>query len=123
MGACQIDRNQIDWKAKMKINLIRCDLENGHAADYSSNNRMPWLLEYEIGPGSPGSRPDELALRGVAISGGRLYLANGFGDEIMEFDPATGTVERSFPLPTWWRWPPLAKQSSGCATNLARRCN
>ncbi|MEX1039743.1 MAG: hypothetical protein WDZ51_03880 [Pirellulaceae bacterium] len=97
-GAGQIDRNQADWKAEMKINLVRFDLDTGRVADYSSNNRMPLLLEYEIGPGSPGAQPDELALHGVALSAGRLYLANGFSDELMEIDPASGKVERSFPL-------------------------
>ncbi|MET0261680.1 MAG: FlgD immunoglobulin-like domain containing protein [Rariglobus sp.] len=94
----KIERTKPDWKAEMKINLVRFDTESGRVADYSPKNRTPELLTYEVGPGSPGAREDRLSLRGLVLLKDKLYLAESFGDRVLEIDPVKGTTTRSFPL-------------------------
>lgn len=94
----KIDRTKPDWKAAMRVNLVRFEIETGLVADYSRDNRMPVLLDYEVGPGSSGARPDNRALSGLVLLKDRLYFAENFGGRLHEINPATGAISRSVAL-------------------------
>ncbi|MEI6518857.1 MAG: FlgD immunoglobulin-like domain containing protein [bacterium] len=93
----QIDRSKPDWKANYKISLVRFDLETGNSVNFGRST-MSDILVYPVGPGSPDKTPDTNALAGLTYFNGHLYMANRIKNEVMDIDPATGTVTRSFPL-------------------------
>lgn len=91
------DRGKPGWKAEYKISLLRFDLKSGRLADFG-RERFVEIYRYSVGPGSPGSRPDEFALAGLALLEGRLYLADASRGQLLEIDAATGAVQRLLPL-------------------------
>ena len=93
-----VDRAKPDWIAENKITLVRFDLAAGGVVDYSRTSRAAVLRAYTVGPGSPGKAPDRLALAGLALFQGRLYLGDRSRNEVLEIDPATGAIARAFPL-------------------------
>lgn len=92
------DRSKPDWKVENQISLVRFDLATGNLSDFSRTARFATLRRYVVGPGSPDKRPDRLALAGLAFLNGRLYLADGGSNEVLDIDPATGAIARSFSL-------------------------
>jgi hypothetical protein len=115
----RVDRFKPDWKAVMRINLVRFDIEAGKVADYARPAPMPLLVEYEIGPGAAGAREettgsggtlgqplggsgarkDDTALAGLVLFRGKLYLAEKHNGRLLEIAPETGAITREFPLP------------------------
>ena len=93
-----VDRSQPDWSAENKITLVRFDLATGNVVDYSRTSRAALLRAYKVGPGSPGKAPDRLALAGLALFKGRLYLGDRSSSKVLEIDPATERVARAFPV-------------------------
>ncbi|MGE9297282.1 MAG: FlgD immunoglobulin-like domain containing protein [Puniceicoccales bacterium] len=94
----KIDKTKPDWKAGKEIALVRFDIESGGIADFGKRQQWKKIFSYEVGPGSDGARTEEYALRGLAFFEGRLYLANTFDDVVHVIDPASGEIERTFPL-------------------------
>jgi len=95
----KIDRTKPDWKATMKTSLVRFEIATGNTAYFDSDNKhMPEMISYEVGPGSPGARPDERALRGLVLINGKLFLADTWNDEVKVVDVGSGKIERTFPL-------------------------
>ena len=93
-----VDRAKADWIAENKITLVRFDLATGNLVDYSRTSRAAILRAYAVGPGSPNKAPDRLAMAGLALFKGRLYLGDQCSNAVLEVDPATGAVARTFPL-------------------------
>jgi len=94
----RVDRSKPDWKAENKISLIRFELQGGNIVDFPKNKRFAIVCSYFVGPGSPEKTPDRTALFGMAFLDGHLYIGDGVKNAILDVDPATGTVSRSFPL-------------------------
>ena len=94
----KVDRTKPDWSADNKITIVRFDLATGLVADFSRTERAASIRTYKVGPGSPDKAADRSALGGMALVKGRLYLGDQSKNEILEIDPATGAVARSFPL-------------------------
>ncbi len=94
----KVDRSKPDWNAENKITLVRFDLATGLVADFSRTERAASIRTYQVGPGSPDKAADRVALAGLALVKGRLYLGDQSKNEVLEIDPATGAVARSFPL-------------------------
>ena len=93
-----VDRSKPDWIAENKITLLRFDLATGNLVDFSPASRAAAIRAYSVGPGSPDKAPDRSAMAGLALVKGRLYLGDQLKNEILEIDPATGAVARSFPI-------------------------
>lgn len=93
-----VDRSKPDWKAENKITLVRFELAGGNVADFAQGRRFAVVCSYLVGPGSPDKSPDRTALAGMALVNGRLYVGDSVRNLILEVDPATGAVARSFPL-------------------------
>jgi hypothetical protein len=104
------DRTKPDWSTENKISLFRFDLgapdtldgrglATGKFVDYSPTNRAAILRTYMVGPGSPDKSPDGFVMAGLALFKGRLYLGDQAKSEVLEIDPATGVVARTFALP------------------------
>jgi hypothetical protein len=93
-----VDRAKPDWVAENKISLARFDLSTGNVVDFGRNARAAIVRVYAVGPGSPRQAPDRLALSGLALFKGRLYLGGCTTNEVLDIDPATGEIARTFPL-------------------------
>lgn len=93
-----VDHSKPDWKAENKISLCRFDLATGNVVDYSRTSRAVTLRTYAVGPGSPDKAPDRIAMAGLTLFKGKLYLGDQSKNEVLEIDPATGAVARTFPL-------------------------
>ena len=94
----KVDRDKADWKAENKITLFRFDLATGNVTDFSLTARSALIRSYWIGPGSPDKAPDRIAMAGLALFKGRLYLGDQAKNEVVEIDPETGAVAHTFPL-------------------------
>jgi outer membrane protein assembly factor BamB len=94
----KVDRSKPNWSADNKITLARFDLSTGMITDYSKTERMAPIRTYQVGPGSPDKAVDKVAMAGLALVKGRLYMGDQSKNEILEIDPATGAVARTFPL-------------------------
>ncbi|MBI5834249.1 MAG: hypothetical protein HZB16_18290 [Armatimonadetes bacterium] len=94
----RVDRSKPGWSATYQIGLVRFDLATGQTADYDKGVRLSILSKYETGPGSPDKRADRPVLGGVALLGGRLYVADGSTDTVLVVDPATGLKTGALPL-------------------------
>ena len=95
----KVDRSKPNWTTENKITLFRFDLATGAIVDYSRTARSAILSSYLVGPGSPNKAPDRIAMAGLALFKGKLYLGDQSKNEVLEVDPATGAVARSFALP------------------------
>lgn len=93
-----IDRSKSDWKAENKISLVRFDLNNGNIVDYPKGKRFAAISAYQVGPGSPEKKPDLVALSGLVLLNGNLYMGDNVQNAVLEIDPVAGTVTRTFPL-------------------------
>ncbi len=93
-----VDRSKPDWKADNKLTLVHFDLVTGNPTDFKPSVRLAELRAYSVGPGSAEKLPDRLALAGITILKGRLYVGDAVKNEILDVDPATGAVARSIPL-------------------------
>ncbi|OQB84971.1 MAG: NHL repeat protein [Planctomycetes bacterium ADurb.Bin126] len=93
-----VDRSKPNWQAEYKITLLRVDLAAGAFKEYGKS-RSAEIRRYSVGPGSPDKRLDRLALAGLALLSGKLYLADAGENAVLVIDPATGAVERTFGLP------------------------
>ncbi len=94
----KVDRSKPNWSAENTITLFRFDLVTGNVVDYSRSARSAILGTYRVGPGSPNKAPDRIAMAGLALFKGKLYLGDQSKNEVLEIDPATGVVGRAFPL-------------------------
>ena len=94
----KVDREKPDWKAENKITLFRFDLATGNIVDFSRTSRGATLSTYLVGPGSPDKAPDRIAMAGLVLYQGKLYLGDQSKNQILEIDPATGAIARTFPL-------------------------
>jgi hypothetical protein len=93
-----IDRAKPDWQAEQKLSLVRFDHATGNQLDFKPGVRLAELGRYTVGPGSPQKLPDRIALAGIVLSAGRLYVADFVRGGILDVDPATGDVARMIPL-------------------------
>jgi len=97
-----VDRSKRNWAASYAITLIRFEIATGAIVDFPGKPRLPRVLEYRVGPGSPGGVPDQLALRGLVLLEGKLYLADHLNGRIRVVDPANAQEIASFPLEKPW---------------------
>ena len=94
-----VDRGKPGWTVENKISLVRFDLATGNVVDSPPALARPVILAaYAVGPGSPDKAPDRLALAGLALFKGRLYLGDSSRNEVLEIDPATGAAGGGFQL-------------------------
>ena len=97
----KLDRAKPGWVGTNTISVMRVDREKWSIAEFPGNVRHASLQTYDIGPGSPGSRPEDTqALAGIALVGGKLFIADAVENRVMVVDPATAALERTFPLPS-----------------------
>jgi hypothetical protein len=94
----RVDRSKPDWQAEQKLTLVRFDLATGNQADFKPGLRLAELGRYAVGPGSPGRLPDRIALAGMVLRDGRLFVADAVRGGILDVDPASGAVARLIPL-------------------------
>jgi len=94
----RVDRAKPDWQAEQKLTLVRFDLTTGNQVDFKPGLRLAELGRYAVGPGSPGTLPDRLALAGMVLRDGRLYVGDAVSGGVLDVDPATGEVARTIPL-------------------------
>jgi len=95
----KVDRSKPDWKEQRAVTVMRIDLEKGSVAEFSGNVRFAPIKTYEMGPGSAVTLPlEKAALTGLVLFKNRLFLSDQETGEIHVIDPATGQVERKFPL-------------------------
>lgn len=106
----KVDRTKPDWKVGNEVSLIRFNLENGSIADFSRTERFARIRSYMVGPGSPEKRGDVLALAGLTLHNGKLYMGDSLTSEVVEIDPATGATLRTLPLTN-----PVALAGGGAA--------
>ena len=93
-----VDRAKPDWQAEQKLSLVRFDHTTGNQVDFKPGVRFADLGRYTVGPGSPEKRPDRIALAGIVLRDGRLYVGDFVRGVILDVDPATGEVARTIPL-------------------------
>lgn len=96
----KVDRKKPDWKATQKLTLCRFEIGSGKVLDYPGGNKFVVVATTEVGPGSRDKRPEEPALAGLALAGGKLYLAHRATQSILAVNPATGEKSGEFPLPS-----------------------
>ena len=94
----RVDRSKPDWQAEQKLTLVRFDLATGNPIDFKPSVRLAELGRYAVGPGSAEELPDRLALAGMALLKGRLYVGDAVRNGILDVDPASGEVARVIPL-------------------------
>lgn len=89
-----VDRSKPDWKEERTVSVVRFDLEKGELAEFPDKVRHSPLFRYQAGPGS-GSKhpPDEYALAGMTLSGGKLHLVDRIGGRLVVVTPESGKVE------------------------------
>ena len=93
-----VDRAKPDWQAEQKLSLVRFDHTTGNQVDFKPGVRFAELGRYTVGPGSPEKRPDRIALAGIVLRDGRLYVGDFVRGVILDVDSATGEVARTIPL-------------------------
>ncbi|MCX7429596.1 MAG: hypothetical protein NTY17_01065 [Planctomycetia bacterium] len=93
-----VDRAKPDWQAEQKLSLVRFDHTTGNQVDFKPGVRFAELGRYTVGPGSPQKLPDRIALAGMVLRDGRLYVGDAVKGGILDVDPATGEVARTIPL-------------------------
>ena len=93
-----VDRAKPDWQAEQKLSLVRFDHTTGNQVDFKPGVRFAELGRYAVGPGSPEKRADQIALAGIVLRDGRLYVGDFVRGVILDVDPATGEVARTLPL-------------------------
>jgi len=92
----KVDKSKPDWKGLNTISVMRVDLGTWETAEFPGKVRFASLKRYEFGPGAATTQ--EVALAGMTLVKGRLYVADRVAGEIMVVDPTTGKLERTFPL-------------------------
>ncbi len=94
----KVDRSRPGWKAENRITLVKVDLANGNIVDLTKD-RFAVVASYCVGPGSPEKLPDRIALAGIAVFNGLLYIGDSVKNVVHEVDPARGgAVLRSISL-------------------------
>ncbi len=96
----RVDRKKPGWRADVRITLTRFEIDSGKTVDFPGGKRFAVLEPYAWGPGSdnPGTR-EQLSLTGMALVGGRLYLASRASQALLVIDPATGKITGRLSLP------------------------
>lgn len=92
-GAGKINKN---WRAFRQITLVRFEIGTGKTIPFPGKKRLPELLDYEVAAASSGDRPDPLALRGMVLLKGKLYIADSVNSQVLALDPATAEVDKTF---------------------------
>lgn len=86
-----VDRTKPDWKTTHELALERFEIRGGGNADFGGGKRFVVLRTAAIGPGSPRGLPDRAGLAGMALVGGKLYVADVFSNALIVVDPGTGS--------------------------------
>ena len=88
-GQKQGDRSKPDWKVPLKVTVTRYDVKSGKVADFPGGKRFVEAVTYEYGPGA-GKDGQKLALAGLGVLEGRLYLSDARANRILVLDAGTG---------------------------------